>query len=361
MGVALFGPGALLAGAAFADITEYTPPTPGGTFRSGPVDIITGPDGNLWFTERSGRAIGRITPSGDITEFLLPTSNAIPDGITVGPDGWIWFTESQSSTGRLGRLDPLAPDPGSTVEEPVLMNPTNAGPTYIVTGPDGNLWFTERRANRIGRYNPVTQQLAEFPVPGSNPRPIGITVGPDLNSIWFTEQFRTRIGRITLDGVITDFLVPTAASNPSYIVAGPDGNLWFTEYGCDSDAGSDRKDCHPGSPPEPGNRIASFDPITETFTEFPVPTNNSKPSGLVFDADGTLWFTEQAGNKVASLDTLSGVVTEYAMGISLNSLPTAITVGPDCNVWFTEFFGEQDGAALGGKIAKFDLAPIVCV
>jgi hypothetical protein len=29
---------------------------------------------------------------------------------------------------------------------------------------------------------------------------------------------------------ITEFSVPTAASNPSGITAGPDGNLWFTEF-----------------------------------------------------------------------------------------------------------------------------------
>ncbi len=351
--------GAVLVHAAFGDITEYTPPTSRGTFKSMPVDITAGPDGNLWFTERNGAAIGRITPSGTITEFPLPTEGAIPDGITVGPDNWIWFTESQSSSGRLGRLNPLAPDPGSTVEELPVLNPTNAGPTFLVTGPDGNLWFTERRASRIGRYNPVTRQLAEFQLAG-NPRLIGITVGPDLN-IWFTEQFHNKIGRITLDGIITEFPVPTADSDPSYIVAGPDGNVWFTEYGCRSDAGSARRDCNPASPPEPGNRIAYLDLITETITELPVlPTNNSKPAGLVFDSDGTLWFTEQAGNKVASLDAL-GVVTEYTMGISPDSLPTAITVGPDCNIWFAEFYGEDAlGRGLGGKIARFDTATPVC-
>jgi hypothetical protein len=31
-------------------------------------------------------------------------------------------------------------------------------------------------------------------------------------------------------GTITSFPVPTAASNPEGITAGPDGNLWFTEY-----------------------------------------------------------------------------------------------------------------------------------
>jgi eukaryotic-like serine/threonine-protein kinase len=32
------------------------------------------------------------------------------------------------------------------------------------------------------------------------------------------------------NGTITEFPVPTASSSPSGITAGPDGNLWFTEY-----------------------------------------------------------------------------------------------------------------------------------
>ncbi|MEI9954425.1 MAG: virginiamycin B lyase [Pseudomonadota bacterium] len=52
--------------------------------------IVTGPDGNLWFTEYSENAIGRITPSGTIEEFPLPVGTG-PRGITIGPDGNLWF------------------------------------------------------------------------------------------------------------------------------------------------------------------------------------------------------------------------------------------------------------------------------
>jgi streptogramin lyase len=39
----------------------------------------------------------------------------------------------------------------------------------------------------------------------------------------------SKIGRITVSGVITEFATPTPNSTPVSIVAGPDGNLWFTE------------------------------------------------------------------------------------------------------------------------------------
>ena len=60
--------------------------------------IVTGPDGALWFT---GTQIGRITPSGKISEFPLPSSSNGGD-ITAGPDDALWFTEFGSN--KIGRL-----------------------------------------------------------------------------------------------------------------------------------------------------------------------------------------------------------------------------------------------------------------
>src|SRR3954471_19246906 len=45
------------------------------TADSFPLGITAGPDANLWFTERVGNKIGRITPAGTITEFTIPTAN----------------------------------------------------------------------------------------------------------------------------------------------------------------------------------------------------------------------------------------------------------------------------------------------
>jgi streptogramin lyase len=57
---------------------------------------------------------------------------------------------------------------------------------------------------------------------------VGITAGPDGN-LWFTEYGGNKIGRITTAGSITEFAIPTANSGPTGITAGHDGNLWFTE------------------------------------------------------------------------------------------------------------------------------------
>ncbi len=56
-----------------------------------------------------------------------------------------------------------------------------------------------------------------------------ITTGPDGN-LWFAEYHGNQIGKITNGGVITEYAIPTAGSQPVGITTGPDGNIWFTEY-----------------------------------------------------------------------------------------------------------------------------------
>src|SRR5438105_1087092 len=61
--------------------------------HSDPSGITPGPDGNLWFTERGRGKIGRITTTGVITQFTIPTAGSNPTWIAAGPDGALWFTE----------------------------------------------------------------------------------------------------------------------------------------------------------------------------------------------------------------------------------------------------------------------------
>src|SRR5262245_39632271 len=66
-----------------------------------PEQIVTGPDGNLWFTDEVSNKIGRVTPNGTITMFSNSNIDT-PVGITAGPDGALWFTNLGNN--RLGRV-----------------------------------------------------------------------------------------------------------------------------------------------------------------------------------------------------------------------------------------------------------------
>ena len=62
---------------------------------SGKNIIVTGADGNLWFTEFAASRIGRIKTSGVIRQTRSKDSIE-PEGIASGPDGNIWFAEFQA-------------------------------------------------------------------------------------------------------------------------------------------------------------------------------------------------------------------------------------------------------------------------
>src|SRR5580693_2010665 len=94
--------------------------------------ITAGPDGNVWFVEEGG-SVGKITPSGTVTQYALPsTSNTgvgpVPLGITTGQDGNLWFTEA--AVGNVGRITPS----GTITIFPLTGNLNiPVGPSQIVT------------------------------------------------------------------------------------------------------------------------------------------------------------------------------------------------------------------------------------
>jgi streptogramin lyase len=171
--------------------------------------ITTGPDGNVWFEVSSG--VRRITADGQLSDVIAPFA----DAITVGPDGNIWTAAGQVDlhTGRPapGVIRRITPD-GDVTE--FMLPKTESGWMGITAGPDGNVWFTEPHAGNIGMITP-DGAITEFHVAGLNPQPAGIATGPDGN-IWFTELGSDRIGEYVLnDGSAAE----TAASAKSALLA----------------------------------------------------------------------------------------------------------------------------------------------
>ncbi len=69
--------------------------------------IKVGSDGALWFAETGANQIGRITVDGEVTEYPVPTEDALDDSqgfVALGPDGAIWFNEDRVN--KLGRISP---------------------------------------------------------------------------------------------------------------------------------------------------------------------------------------------------------------------------------------------------------------
>jgi streptogramin lyase len=189
-----------------------------------PDGITTGPDGNIWFTESGRNKIGRITPTGQITEFATRTPSRRPSGITAASDGNLWFAEYAFNGGAVARITPA----GVVTEYPVAANnlKVGCGDLAITSGPDGSVWFTEPNSFGIGRVTPAGT-LSEFAASGTG-CVRGLTAGPD-GSIWFTGG--TTVGRINPAGAIRQFGLPTLYAQSAGIAVGADGRIWFTESG----------------------------------------------------------------------------------------------------------------------------------
>ena len=277
---------------------------------AGPEGITVGPDGNLWFTEPGADVVGKITPSGAVTEYAV---GDLPAFIVAGPDGNLWFTEENAS--KIGKITT-----SGVITEYALT--AGRSPAGIAAGPDGNLWFTEQNADKIGSIT-TSGDISEFDLPPGPPGgsyPNLIAAGPDGN-LWFTELHGNKIGKITTSGAITEYSL-ASGSSPVGIAAGPDGNLWFAEAG--------------------SNKIASIT-TSGAIIEYPIPTPSSQTGFISSGPDGNLWFTEQFGNNVGRI-TPSGTITEYAIPTP-DAGALSITAGPSGSdtLWFTEQSAKQIG------------------
>lgn len=262
-------------------LVEFALPHPG----SSPRIIARGADGAMWFSEHAGNRIGRITPAGEISEFAIPTPASEPRAVALGADGNIWF--GMFAAGKIGRITP-----SGEITEFVIPTP-DSGPRALAAGPDGDIWFSEYRADKIGRIAPGGR-IVEFRLPRPSSGPGDITAGAD-GAMWFVELsggldgVRTngnRIGRITLDGTITELPMPRQGPSPINIAVGPDRCIWYTR----------------------GNKLGRV-ALGGEITELPVGAaalavglsagSDRQPPARLIDR---LWFTDARQNRIAYLE-----------------------------------------------------------
>lgn len=320
------------------NISEYPLSTPYTTLGG----ITSGPDGNLWFTETFypaiggsppplGGAIGRISPTGTVTEFPLPKGGgSSPRAITVGPDGNLWFTTTGFTTTAIGRITP----DGQITEYPAH---PGYSPYGIAAGHDGILWFTEDFRGRIGRITPAGD-VTEYPALA-----VGylgaIAAGLDGN-LWFTAGgFGSRIARITPSGTTTEFKLPAFdLSPPGGIAVGPDGYLWFTagnKIGRVSPVGTPltRWTCpinvtlHRPAPTTVGRRVLTDKISTDFYCLLPRPVVRCRPL-----AGGTATKTALCDTKITKRGKIRVNATRY------EAVRVTVTVGakpkPKTKAWF---------------------------
>ncbi len=298
---------------ALAHLREYPLITNGG-----PDWVTSGPDGNIWFNasqdftrEGAPGYIGRITPSGVVTEFPLAIGT---DGIISGPHGNLWFGDGTN-------IAEMTTD-GVILHEYPVLSPAFSSPHL---GPDGDVWYSQPYENNvIGRMTP-DGQATEIPLNIAD-HVAGIAdavAGPDGN-MWFEATGVPEIGRVNLpldpDPLkwVTYFPLPGIAGPVRGLAVGSDGDFWMTT----------------------GNEVLRVNTAGQITGTFNIPTPNSGAYLMTKGADGALWFTESNVGQIGRITT-DGVITEFL--VSPNDQSSAITTGADGNIWFGENNLDQIG------------------
>jgi streptogramin lyase len=194
-------------------MTTYHAPCATGTFAG----IATGPDGNLWFGI-GANMIGRMTPAGQSTCF--PTSGSTY-AVAAGPDGNVWFSESELAGQFLGKITPS----GTLTEYP---EPDGCGISFgLITAGDGNLYAN--CGNGLARISPVdgSETIISSVRVERNLAVSGTGSKAKLYYAVYPNHFRTRH---LATGVVDDDLLPSGHGHAQSVAYGADGNLWYYSF-----------------------------------------------------------------------------------------------------------------------------------
>jgi streptogramin lyase len=262
-----------------------------------PLQIIEGPDGDLWFVEIDPGTIAKITTSGRLTEYPIPSN---PTGLAIGGDGNIWVADDNKSVVKV-TVD------GVTTDYP-LPHPKHHHYIFgIAGGPDKNVWFTDLGTNEIGSVTPHGH-FTMYRIPTASSGAAGIALGSDGN-MYFAESQANKIGVVDRFGNITEYPLPASDKRPRYIGKGYSGDtMWF-----------DDQIAMTGT-----YQFRQFIIATKTFTPVdPPPYFNLVPLYFHAGPDGNMWVADNLG---PILVAVTHVLTSKPSSVVLSGVGQSQTI-----------------------------------
>jgi virginiamycin B lyase len=129
--------------------------------------------------------------------------------------------------------------------------------------------------------DPDTMDIKEYTL-GKDSRPRRLAITAD-DIIYFTDYSGGKLGRFTpSDGKIKEWISPGGRdSRPYGIAITPDSMVWYSESGVTP------------------NTIVRFDPKTESFSSWPIPSGGGVVRNMAATPEGNLYLACSGKNKVA--------------------------------------------------------------
>jgi virginiamycin B lyase len=277
-------------------------------------------------------------PKGDsekviITEYDLPRRDGEPHDAVMDSDGMIWYADFVAPI--IGRLNPQT---GEIKEWPLpeIKAGFPQGSLGVALDPKGNPWFGRAFQGGVATMDKKTEKITSYRIPkefdNEYVRNTFIAVGND-GTVCFDDPFNRNI--FTLDpetGTINGY-----PAYPGWKFelgtrngVGPDGEkTTHFMYGVAMDS---KGNCYWG---DTGNRyVGELDTKTGKTQLYPTPTPMSFPHRLEMAGGDQLWFAEIGAKKIGHFDTITKKFQEWAAlgdddpyGVALDSAGFAWTGG----------------------------------
>jgi virginiamycin B lyase len=242
-------------------------------------------------------------------QWAAPTPGSRPHDPLATRDGYFWYTGQMANV--LGRVDPKT---GAVREFP--LKTAHGGPHGLVEDAEGNIWYTANTGALIGKLDPKTGGVTEYPLPDPKATDPHTLVFDQTGILWFTVQNANTVGRLDpKSGEIKLLTSPTPKSRPYGIQINSKGIPFIVDFGV--------------------NKICSIDPKTLAFQEYELPDAAARPRRLAITSDDIVWYADFARGYLGRLDPATGKVTEWPSPSGPKSEPYGISA-INGMIWYSE-------------------------
>lgn len=256
-----------------------------------------------------------------ITEYDLPRATIQPHDAIVTSDGTVWY--SSFGEQNLGRLDPKS---GKVTEFPIALYKPEypTGLLGLRTDRDGNLWLGNMYQARIVKFDRKTETFQFWSLPGEmdiDAAQVNM-VSPQSahvdGKVWTQNNGFAGIHRLDLaSGKIETFEpfknAPKGEPHNIYdVIPDSQNNIYFTDFR--------------------HQHIGRIDAKSGAITLYPAPTAASAPRRGMMDAQDRLWFGEYRGNRIGMFDTKAETFKEWQLPTAW-SAPYDVTVDRNGEAW----------------------------
>ena len=251
------------------------------------------------------------------TEYDLPQRTRQPHDVIVDREGMAWYASFGEQI--LGRLDPAT---GKVVEWPIpLLKP--GAPTGILGmrfDRDENPWMAMQFQAGIAKFDRKTETFRTWSLPPelNGPHVQLNQISPDQShvdgKVWFQDAGTYTVLRLDIASGKIESFEPYAIPRPNVYDVIPDAknNAYFLVLGAED--------------------VGRIDATTGTIAIFKTPTARSGPRRGMMDPQGRLWFGENGGDKIGMFDTRTEKFREWAPPTP-GAWPYDVTADRNGQVW----------------------------